>query len=81
MRVETKKDKIEIVGNYKHIQVREKNIVYDDDDKVIASSNKRFVLNPGDWAGAETHGLTALAQTVWDEDIISAYQAKLSGQV
>ncbi len=39
-------DKIEIVGQYKHVQVRKANIIKRDGVEITRSFN-RFVLNPG----------------------------------
>ena len=39
-------DKIEIVGQYKHVQVRKANIIKRDGTEISRSFN-RFVLNPG----------------------------------
>lgn len=81
MRQEKKIDKIEIVGDYKHIQIRQKTIVYDDQDKVIASGNERFVIEPGDWDKAEEFGFMVIAQTFWTDDLLKTYQAKLNQNV
>ena len=39
-------DKIEIVGQYKHVQVRKATVIKKDDVELTRSFN-RFVLNPG----------------------------------
>ena len=44
---EVKQDKIEIVTDYKHIQVREQTIVKEDGAVLSSSYTNRYVLNAG----------------------------------
>ena len=45
-------DKIEIVGEYKHVQVRKATIIKKDGTELTRSFN-RFVLNPGTLDGSD----------------------------
>ena len=86
-------DKIEIVGQYKHVQVRKANIIKRDGVEITRSFN-RFVLNPGTLDASdnlvdnpldkEPDGTTAIADEVksictaaWTTSIKDAWKAKL----
>ena len=82
----TETDKIEIVGQYKIIQVREK-IVIKEDDKEISSSYNRKSFNPGELDGsdnlvvtdlsAESSEIQAIAANVWTQSVKDAWKAHL----
>ena len=86
-------DKIEVVGQYKNVQVR-KAIVIKRDGTEITRSFERFVLNPGTLDGSnnlvdnpltkEPDGVTDIADEVkaicnaaWTSSIKDAWKAKL----
>ena len=86
-------DKIEIVGEYKHVQVRKATVIKKDDTEV-ARSFERFVLNPGTLDESdnlvdnpltkEPDGTTdiadevkAVCNAVWTTTIKDAWKAKL----
>ena len=86
-------DKIEIVGQYKHVQVR-KAIVIKKDDVELTRSFNRFVLNPGTLDESdnlidnpltkEPDGVTDIADevkavctAVWTTTIKDAWKVKL----
>ena len=79
-------DKIEVVGEYKYIQVRTATIVKED-DKELSRSYHRKVLNPGkldssdNWVdtdvSAESDQVKGIASTVWTQSVKDAFKAKL----
>ena len=86
-------DKIEVVGTYKHVQVRKATVIKRDDAE-ISRSFERFVLNPGTLDASdnlvdnpldkEPDGVTAIADEVktictaaWTTSVKDAWKAKL----
>ena len=82
-----KVDKIEIVGDYKAIQVRTATII-DEDGKELNRSFHRHVLNPGtvgvgtttltltDISGEEAE-VQAISNAVWTDAVKEAWRVKL----
>jgi hypothetical protein len=73
-------DKIEIVSAFKHIQIRYADQIVED-GSVISQSYWRTVVNCGDYDAADEHNVRAIADAVWAEEIIAAYQASLNTEV
>ena len=86
-------DKIEVVGQYKAVQVRKATVIKKDDAE-ISRSFERFVLNPGTLDASENlvdnpldkepDGTTAIADEVkaictaaWTDAIKTAWKTKL----
>jgi predicted transcriptional regulator len=69
-------DQIEIVTEYKHIQVRYSDQIIED-GKVISSSYHRYMVHCGEDAKAIEHNVKALADIYWTDEIKAAYQASL----
>ena len=86
-------DKIEVVGTYKHVQVRKATVIKKDGTELTRSFN-RFVLDPGSLDESdnlvdnpldkEPDGVTAIADEVkaictaaWTDAIKTAWKAKL----
>ena len=86
-------DKIEVVGQYKHVQVRKATVIKKDDAE-LTRSFERFVLDPGTLDGSdnlvdnpldkEPDGTTAIADevkavanAVWTTSVKDAWKAKL----
>jgi len=69
-------DKIEIVGEFKHIQVRYQDQIIED-GKVISQSYERTVVDCGDEAKAIEHDVKAIADIYWTDEIKTAYTASL----
>ena len=86
-------DKIEVVGQYKAVQVRKATVIKKD-DKELTSSFERFVLHPGTLDGSDNlvdNPLTkepdevtdiadevkAICNAVWTSSIKDAWKAKL----
>jgi len=70
----TEEDKIEIVGPFKHVQVRTATII-ERDGVEISRSFHRHVVNPGDDTTNESAEVQAICAAVHTADIIAAYQA------
>ena len=86
-------DKIEVVGSYKHVQVRKATVIKKDDTE-LTRSFERFVLEPGTLDASdnrvdnpldkEPDGTTAIADEVksictaaWTDAIKASWKAKL----
>jgi len=68
-------DLVELVQS-NHIQVRTANII-ERDGVEITRTFHRHVLTPGDDVTNEDPKVQAIANAVWTEEVISAYQASL----
>jgi hypothetical protein len=68
-------DLVELVQS-NHIQVRTANII-ERDGTEIARTFHRHVLSPGDDVTNEDTKVQAIANAVWTEEVIAAYQASL----
>ena len=73
-------DKIEIVGDFKHIQVRTATII-ERDGVEISRSFSRHVIAPTDDVSAESAEVQAIAAAVHTADVKAAYEAHLAAQV
>ena len=69
-------DKIEIVGEYKIIQVRYSDQIIED-GKVISNSYHRDSITPNEEAKAIEHDVKAIADIYWTDEIKTAYTASL----
>ena len=79
-------DKIEVVGQYKAVQVRQKNVIKNDGVE-IASNYQRNVLHPGtldpsdnlvdtDLSGQPAE-VSSICTAAWTTDVKAAWKAKL----
>jgi hypothetical protein len=75
----TVEDKIEIVGDYKHLQVRTA-VVIERDGVEISRSFSRHVVSPGDDVSGESAEVQAIAAVVHTAEVIAAYQAHIASQ-
>ena len=84
----TVEDKIEVVGDYKHVQVRTARVIYDDGTE-ISRSFSRHVLAPciksGDtWSNTDITGesteVQAICNAVWTDAVRTAYKAHVDAQ-
>ena len=82
----TEYDKIEVVGQYKVVQVRKATVVKKDGVE-LAKSYFRYILNPGildssdnlvdtDLSGQPAE-VTAICNAVWTTEVKAAWKAKL----
>ena len=72
-------DKIEIVGAFKSLQIRQDKQIVDEDTGDIKANGQwyRYVLNPGDDISGQPSEVQAVANAVWTDEIKSAYTAHL----
>jgi len=69
-------DKIEIVGDYKHVQVRTCTKVLEDGVE-LSSGFSRHVVSAGDDYSAESTEVQAICAAVHTDEIVAQYQAHL----
>ena len=84
---EVKQDKIEIVTDFKHIQVREQTIVKEDDAIISKAFTNRYVLTCGKIdasdnfidtdISSESDEIKGLANVLWTDDVKAAWKAHL----
>ena len=72
-------DKIEVVGDYKHIQVRERTDIVED-GKVISTTYHRWVIAPNQDHSNEHADVQAMCQQFHTQEIIDAYNTHLSSE-
>ena len=72
-------DKIEVVGDYKHIQVREK-VIVTEDGNVISESYNRKVIAPNQDHSNEHADVQAMCQQFHTQAIIDSYTTFLAEQ-
>ena len=75
----TEEDKIEIVGQYKQIQVRTATVI-EEDGVELTRSFYRHVVNPGDDVSNESAEVQAIAAVVHTPEVVAAYQQMLADQ-
>jgi len=75
----TTDDKIEIVGDFKHIQVRTATVIERDGVEISRSFHRR-VVGPLDDVSGESDEIKALAAVVHTAEVKAAYQAHLDAQ-
>jgi len=72
-------DKIEIVGDYKHVQVRTATVIKEDGVELNRSFH-RHSLNCLDDISGESSEVQAICNAVWTDELKAAYQAHLDSQ-
>ena len=70
----TVEDKIEIVGDYKHVQVRTATVI-ERDGVEISRSYHRHVLAPDADISGESAEVQAICNAVWTQEVKDAYAA------
>tara|TARA_R100001463_G_scaffold34887_1_gene76391 strand:+ start:352 stop:630 length:279 start_codon:yes stop_codon:yes gene_type:complete len=85
---ETLQDKIEVVGDYKVVQIRTATVIKKDGTE-ISRSFHRHVLQPstktdGSWADTNISGesteVQAICNAVWTDAVKTAYQTAMDAQ-
>ena len=81
-----KYDKVEVVGDYKAVQVRKAHVIQKD-GKELTRSYERYVLQPGELDGnnelvdtdlsGEPAEVSAICNVVWTTDVKAAWKAQL----
>ena len=74
---ETVQDKIEIVGDFKHVQVRTATVIKRDGEE-ISRSFDRHVVSPGDDITSESTEVQAICNAVHTQEIKDAYAAHVA---
>ena len=73
-------DKIEIVGEFKHIQVRYQTIITEDGEQISESLSRDSFAPNTDISDLPTE-LQAYAVTAWTTDVIAAYNETISKEI
>jgi len=76
---ETVQDKIEIVGDFKHVQVRTATVIKRDGVE-ISRSFHRHVVAPNDDISGESSQVQAICAAVHTQEVKDAYAAHLAAQ-
>ena len=77
---ETKIDQIEIVGDFKAIQVRTVEIIKENGEEIQRGGYHRHVIMPGDDISNESAEIKAIAASVHTDDLKAAYTAHLAAK-
>jgi hypothetical protein len=72
-------DKIEIVGEFRAVQVRNATVIYRDDEE-LSRSFHRHVIQAGEDYSAEDAEVQAVCAAVHTPEVIAAYEAHLQTQ-
>ena len=75
----TVQDKIEVVGDYKHIQVRTATVI-ERDGVEISRSFSRHVVAPDEDVSGESAEVQAIAAAVHTDEVKASYAAHLASQ-
>ena len=75
----TVEDKIEIVGDYKHIQVRTATVIERDGVEISRSFSRHVVAPDADITG-ESAEVQAIASAVHTDEVKAAYAAHITAQ-
>ena len=69
-----KEDKVEIVGDYKAVQVRTATVI-EEDGVELSSSFQRHIVSPGDDLSEQSTEVQAICNAVHTPEIIAAWEA------
>ena len=72
-------DKIEIVGDFKHVQVRTATIIERDGEEISRTFHRHVVTPDADISG-ESAEVQAICNAVWTQEIKDAYAAHVASQ-
>ena len=72
-------DQIEIVGDYKSIQVRQATVVTDDGVELSRSFHRHVLSCDADISGEDAE-VQAVCNAVWTDEVKAAYQTFLDSQ-
>lgn len=73
-------DKIEIVGDFKSIQVREATIIYRFDEEISRLYDRKS-YQPGDDISEAPEEVKQLAALFWTEELVEAFKASIATPV
>ena len=85
---ETTEDKIEVVGDYKAIQIRTATVIKDDGTEISRSFSRKVIhpcIKSGDtWSDTDTSSesaeVQAIASAVWTDAVKTAYKTMVDAQ-
>ena len=85
---ETTEDKIEVVGDYKAIQIRTATVIKDDGTEISRSFHRKVihpcVKSDNTWSDYDTSSesteVQAIASAVWTDAVKTAYKAMVDAQ-
>ena len=72
-------DKIEIVGDFKHIQIRTATVI-EEDGTELSRSFHRHVVAPGDDVSGESAEVQSIAAAMHTDAVVEAYEAHIAEQ-
>ena len=70
---ETEISKVEVVGQYKHVQVKTDTVIKED-DKEISRSAHRHVLTPDEDISSQDDEVKAVCNAVWTDAVKAKWQ-------
>ena len=73
-------DKIEIVGQYKNVQVRKATVIKKD-GKELTRSFERYVLHPDSDVSKEPAEVKAVCDAVWTDEVKKAWKDRPSSSL
>jgi hypothetical protein len=76
---ETIEDKIEVVGEYKTVQVRTATVVKEDGVELTRSFSRKVISAGEDYSGESTE-VQGICATVHTSEVVAAYAAYLASQ-
>ena len=68
-------DKVEVVGQYKAVQVRKANVIKKD-GKELTRSYERYVLHPNTDISAEPTEVQSICNVVWTDEVKEAWKSR-----
>lgn len=71
-------DKIEIIGEYKQVQVRKATVIKKD-GKELTRSFERYVLDPDCDITKEPTDIQAVCNAVWSDEVKAAWKSRPTG--
>ena len=69
----TTDDKIEIVGDYRHLNIRTATVVEEDGTELARSFHRRVITPDADVSG-ESAEIQSIAAAVWTDEVKAAWQ-------
>jgi len=83
-------DKIEIVGDYKAVQIRTARVIYDDGTEISRTFSRRVLQcseksgDPATWSNTDISGesteIQGVCNAVWTDAVRTAYQNAMDAQ-
>tara|TARA_R110000823_G_scaffold235447_1_gene361456 strand:+ start:410 stop:670 length:261 start_codon:yes stop_codon:yes gene_type:complete len=67
-------DKVEVVGQYKAVQVREATVITEDGTE-LSRGFRRYVLHPDSDISGETAEIQGICNAVWTDEVKAAWTA------